>query len=48
MCRLKTNVDEIYSFIDFYSDMFYLEFDCLFSTVDLKSFSNVIIDTINW
>ena len=33
---------------DFYSDMFSLDFDCLFSTVDLKSFSHFVIDTINW
>ena len=30
-----------------YSDMFSLDFDSLFSTVDLKSFSHFVIDTIN-
>ena len=48
MCRLKANVDKINWFSDFYLEMFSLEFDCLFSTVDLKSFSHFSIDKINW
>ena len=44
--RLKTNVDEINWSNDFHSDMFH--FDCLFLTVDLKSFSHFAIDPINW
>ena len=43
-CRLKTNMDEINWFNDFYSDMFSLDFDSLFSTVDLQSFSHFVID----
>ena len=31
-----------------YSDMLCLDFDCRFSTVDLKGFSHFVIDTINW
>jgi len=36
MSRLKMNVDGINWFNDFYSDMFSLDFDCLFSTVDFN------------
>ena len=42
--NLKTNMDEINWFNDFYSDMFSLYFDSIFSTVDLKRFSHFVID----
>ena len=29
-------------------NMFSLDFDCLFSTSDLESFSHFVIDTGNW
>ena len=35
-CRLKANLDDIDWFNDYYSDMFSLDFDSLFSTVDSK------------
>ena len=41
-CKLKTNMGEINWLTDFYS----LDFDCLFSAVDLKSFLHFIIHTI--
>ena len=34
--KLNKNVDESNCFYDFYPDMFSLDFDSLFSTVDLK------------
>ena len=37
-------MDKINWFNDFYSDMFYLDFDSLFTTVDLKRFSHFVID----
>ena len=46
--RLKTKMDEIEWSNDFHSDTFSLDFDCLFSTVDLQSFSHFDIDKINW
>ena len=46
-CRLKRNMDEIKWSYVFYSDMFSLDFDCLFSTNDLESFSHFVIDTVN-
>ena len=47
-CTLETNMDEINRSNDFYSDMFFLDFDCVFSTVDFESFTYFVIDTINW
>ena len=47
-CRLKTNMGEINWSNDFNSDMFSLDFDSLFSTVDSGSFSHFVTDTINW
>ena len=42
-------MDKINWFTDFYSDMFSLDFDGTFLTVELKSFSQfVIIGKINW
>ena len=41
-------MDEINLSNDFYSDMLSLDFDSLFPTVDLESFSHFVIDTINW
>ena len=47
-CRLKTNMDEINWSNDFYnSDLFFLDSDCLFSTIDLKSFSHFVIGASN-
>ena len=40
-------MDEISWSNDFYSDMFSLDFETLFSTVDSESFSHFVIDTIN-
>ena len=37
-------MDEINWFNDFYSDMFSLDFDGLFSTVDLQGFSYFVVD----
>ena len=39
-------MDEINWFNDCYSDMFSVDFESLFPTVDLKSFSHFVIDTI--
>ena len=47
-CTLETNMDEINRSNDFYSDMFFLDFDSDFSTVDFESFTHFVIDTINW
>ena len=46
--RLKTNMDEINWSNDCYCHMLTLDFDSLFSTVDLESFSHLVIDIINW
>ena len=43
---LKTKMDEINYFNDFYSDMFSLNFDNLFSTVDLESHDMKENDTV--
>ena len=45
---LETNMDEINRSNDFYSDMFSLDLDSDFSTIDFESFSHFVIDTINW
>ena len=37
-------MDEINWFHDFYLNMFSLDFDNIFSTVDLKCFSHFVID----
>ena len=42
-CQLKTNVDEINLFNDFYSDMFSLDFDSAFATVELISILHFVI-----
>ena len=42
------SLDEMNWFIDFYSHMFFLDFDSLLLTIDLESFSHFVIDTINW
>ena len=47
-CTLETNMDEINRSNDFYSVMFFLDFDSDFSTVDFESFTHFVIDTINW
>lgn len=47
-CTLETNMDEINRSNDFYSDMFFLDFDSDFSAVDFESFTHFVIDTINW
>ena len=41
-CRLKANMNEINWSSDFYSDMFSLDFDSLFSTVALVSLSHFV------
>ena len=46
MTRLKTKMDEINWSNDFCSDMFSLDFDCLFSTIDLETFLHFVIDTL--
>ena len=38
LCILKTNLDEIKWFKDFYSDLFSLDFGSLFWTIDSESF----------
>ena len=38
-------MDEISRFNDVYSDMFYLEFDNLFSTIDFKIFESIENDS---
>ena len=40
-------MDEINRSNDFYSVMFFLDFDSDFSTVDFESFTHFVIDTIN-
>ena len=47
-CTLETNMDEMNWSNDFYSDMFFLDFDSDFSTVDFERFTHFVIDTINW
>ena len=44
----KHGPKQINWFNDFNSDTFPLDFDSLFPTVDLKSFSHFVIETINW
>ena len=45
--QIENNTDEINWSNDFYSNMFSLDFDCPFSTIDSESFSHFVIDTIN-
>ena len=46
--QIEKNMDKINWSYDFYSDMFFSDFDSLSSTVDLESFPHFVIDTINW
>jgi len=45
--QIETNMEEINWSNYFYSDMFSLDFNCLFQIVDLESFWYFVIDTIN-
>ena len=46
--QIENNMNEINWSNDCYSDMFSLDFDALFSTVDLQSFLHFVIVTVNW
>ena len=41
-------MDEINWSNDLYSDMFFIDFESLFSTADSKGFPHLVVDKINW